>query len=181
MNIFKRRSTALLLTVCLASSLAVQAAAPAPPAIQLRARVLAALRLEAGAAQASGPSTGVSAFSVAADTIRVEATVAGGSAEPVILRVPLTMHANVRTFLLRAQVTGPTEGTTEGQISLEGTAGVITSRPLALRDGQVFAMASSAKFPDATYSGSLLITIPPAPDGETRTLVVLVTMETHSR
>ena len=177
MNVLHRRSTALLVAVCLAASLAVQAADSAPAGLQMRARVLPSLRLEAGSPEVTGPSSGVSAFSVAADTIRVEVTLAGGSTEPVILRVPLTMHANVRTFLLRAQVAGATEG----EISLEGAAGVITSRPFALRDGQVFAMASSAKFPDAPYSGSLLLTLPPAPEGEFRTLVVLVTMEAPAR
>lgn len=177
MNVLYRRSTALLATVCLAASLAVQAADSPPAGVQMRARVLPLLRLEAGSPEVTGPSSGASAFSVATDSIRVEVTLTGESTEPVTLRVPLTLHANVRTFLLRAQVAG----TTEAEISLEGATGAITSRPFALRDGPVFAMASSAKFPDAPYSGSLLLTLPSAPAGETRAVAVLVTMEAPAR
>ncbi|MGH9580498.1 MAG: hypothetical protein ACRD2R_05845, partial [Terriglobales bacterium] len=162
---------------CLSASLAVPAADSAPAGIQMRARVLPSLRLEAGSPEVFGTSGGASAFSVAPDTIRVEVTLAGGGTAPVILRVPLTMHANVRTFLLRAHVAG----TTEGEIALEGAAGIVTSRPFALRDGQVFAMASSEKFPTAPLAGSLLLTLPPAPEGETRTIAVLVTIEAPAR
>ena len=177
MDFLNRRSTAVLVAVCLAASLSVPAADSVPAGIQMRARVLPALRLEAGSPEVSGPSSGVSAFSVAADTIRVEVTLAGGGTEPVIVRVPLTMHANVRTFLLRAHVAA----TTEGEITLEGAAGIVTSRPFALRDGQAFAMASSEKFLTAPLAGNLLLTLPPAPEGETRTVVVLVTIDAPTR
>lgn len=177
MDFLIRRSTALLVTVCLAASLAVQAADSAPAGIQIRARVLPSLRMEAGSPEVTGPAGAASAFSVAADTIRVEVTLTGGGTEPVILRVPLAMHANVRTFLLRAHLAG----TTEGEVSLETAAGILTSRPFALRDGQVFAMASSEKFPTAPLAGSLLLTLPPAPEGETRTIAVLVTIEASAR
>ena len=177
MDFLKRRSFALLVAVCLAATLGVQAADSAPAGVQLRARVLPSLRLDAGSPEVAGSSGAVSAFSVAGDALRVEVTVAGGSTEPVTVRVPLTMQANVRTFLLRAHVAG----TTEVEISLEGAPGIFTSRPFALRDGQAFAMASSAKFPDAPMAGSLVLTLPPAPEAETRTVVVLVTMEAPAR
>ena len=173
MDFLGRRNTAFLLALCLAASPAVQAAESVPAGVQLRARVLPALRLEAGSPEVFGPSSGARAFSVAADAIRMEVTVAGESTEPVTVRVPLTMHANVRTFLLRAHVAGATEG----EIALEGAAGIFTSRPFALRDGQAFAMASSEKFPDGPMDGNLVLTLPPVPEGETRTVVVLVTME----
>lgn len=177
MDFLKRRSVALLVAVCLAATLVVHAADSAPAGIQMHARVLPALRLEAGSPEVFGSSRGAGAFSVAADTIRVEVTVAGGSTEPVTVRVPLTMQANVRTFLLRAHVAGATEG----EIALEGAAGSFTSRPFALRDGQAFAMASSEKFPDAPLAGNLVLTLPPVPEGEARTVVVLVTMEAPGR
>ncbi len=177
MGFLDRRTTAFLLALCLAASLAVQAADSAPAGIQMRARVLPSLRLEAGSPAASGTSSAASAFNVAADTIRLEVTLIGGGREPVTLHVPLTMHANVRTFLLRAHVADPTEG----EIALEGTTGIFTSRLFALGDGQVFAMASSEKFPVAPLAGSLVLTLPPAPAGETRTVVVLVSMEASAR
>lgn len=177
MNFLGRRSTSPLIALFLAVSLSVSAADSVPAGIQMRARVLPALRLEAGSPEVTGPSSGVSAFNVAADTIRVEVTLAHGSTEPVMLRVPLIMHANVRTFLLRAHVAGRTEG----EIALEGAAGIVTSRPFALRDGQVFAMASSEKFPAALLAGNLLLTLLPYPEGEIRTVVVFVTMEAPAR
>jgi hypothetical protein len=87
------------------------------------------------------------------------------------------MHANVRTFLLRAHVADGTEG----EIALEGAADIWVARPFALGDGQVFAMASAEKFPTAPIAGSLLLTLAPAPDGKTRTVTVLVSMEAPSR
>jgi len=177
MDFLNQRSTAFLVAVCLAASLAARAADSAPAGVQLRARVLPSLRLEAGSPEVTGPSSGASAFSVAADAIRVEVTVAGGSTEPVTLRVPLAMHANVRTFLLRAHVAG----TAEGEIALVGAASIVTSRLFALRDGQVFGLASSEKFPAAPLAGTLVLTLPPVPEGETRTVAVLVTMEAPAR
>ncbi len=173
----QNRLPAALTAFCLAASLVVQAADSPPAGIQMRARVLPSLRLEAGSPEATGSPSGVSAFSIASDTIRVEVTVEGGNGEPVRVRVPLTLHANVRTFLLRAQVAE----VAEGEISLEGAAGVITSQPIALRNGPVFAQVSSTKFPTAPYSASLLLTLPPVPEGETRTVTVLVSMEATAR
>ncbi len=177
MEFLNQRSAASLLALCLAASLAVQAADSAPAGIQMRARVLPSLRLEAGSPEVTGASSAASAFSVAADTIRMEVTLAGGGAEPVTLRVPLTMRANVRTFLLRAHVADAPEG----EIALEGAAHIWTSRPFALRDGQVFALASAEKFPSAPLAGSLVLTLPPAPEAEARTVTVLVTMEAPAR
>lgn len=177
MGILARRTTAAVFALCLAVALPLGGAETPPAGVQLRARVLPSLRLEPGSPQVTGPSSGASAFNVAADTLRVEVTLPMGGTDPVTVRVPLTMHANVRTFLLRAHVADATDG----EIALEGAADVWVARPFALGDGQVFAMASSEKFSTAPIIGSLLLTLAPAPDAKARTVTVVVTMEAPAR
>ena len=169
------KSSVRIMTVVLGLGLSLSAQTvktSASAAVSFRAEVAKVLRLESAAPITQQEGVAAQVMAIGPSTLRIAVRVSG---DAPVLRLPVSITANVRSYLLQARsLSAPGAGSIGLADSARDLPGrQLLSRTLPLDHDPVFAVMSSPVPMAGTGAATVELRFDPVPSGETR----LVTFE----